>query len=220
MEALEPGLGAACGRRCSPPLILTSTPNLLSNNSESSPVEPKSRTMGSGKNRLQIANKPRKKPTLNLPPVLSEGTTVNNTTKFEPLLVPTSKLLPFLKDPMAAIYTISDDSGALPSPIIPIKRSTTLEIIGVCASHQVVMSQLKPTKLLAAKQDLKFTPPNHGTSVFAKTLEAVTQIHRSFTTTNIQSLSTLFNPRSCTDLRSNQLPSGKTSKAARAQPAH
>ncbi|KAJ1207656.1 hypothetical protein NDU88_003046 [Pleurodeles waltl] len=56
--------------------------------------------MRSGKNRTIIVNKPQKKP-----PVLSEGSPVNNTTQLKPPQVPTSKLFPFLKDPMAAIYT-------------------------------------------------------------------------------------------------------------------
>ncbi|KAJ1097650.1 hypothetical protein NDU88_002767 [Pleurodeles waltl] len=124
--------------------------------------------MRSGKNRLLIVNKPWKKP-----PVLSEGSPVNNTTELKPPQAPISTLFPFLKDSMAAIYTISDDASALPSPIVPIKRSSAPEVSGVRTSHQMI---------LAAKQVPKLTPLNHGNPVFSKTTETVAQIHRSSAT--------------------------------------
>ncbi|KAJ1092484.1 hypothetical protein NDU88_005594 [Pleurodeles waltl] len=84
--------------------------------------------MRSGKNRQQIATKPQKKSTLDLPPAFNEETIENNATKLEPRPLPrfrTSKLFLFLKDPMAAIYTIPDYPSALPKTGVkdPIKDS-------------------------------------------------------------------------------------------------
>ncbi|KAJ1207707.1 hypothetical protein NDU88_003097 [Pleurodeles waltl] len=118
--------------------------------------------MRSGKNRLPIANKPQKKTTLKLPPALSKGTTVNNTIESEPFLPPrtvTSKLFPFLKDPMAALYIIPDDASALPSPIIPIKRSTALETSGVATAGADPRGvPRRPQRLTVSRERLRQMP--------------------------------------------------------------